>query len=70
MESDTAATCLIDSVIFLTGDKEEKLEPNALDDSNNIKIQQDWRMVIVAVNTGENTNINGLCFLLAEEFSD
>ena len=70
LESDTAATCLIDSVISLTGDKEEKLEPNAPDDSNHIKIQQDWRMISVVMNTGEDANINGLCFLLAEEFSD
>ena len=70
LESDTAATCLIDSVISLAGDKEEKLEPNAPEYSNHIKIQQDWRMISVAENTVENTNIIGLCFLLAEEFHD
>ena len=70
LESDTAATCLIDSVISLTGDKEEKLEPNAPDDSNHIKIQQDWRMISVVVDIVEDANINGLCFLLVEEFSE
>ena len=70
LESDTAATCLIDSVISLTGDKEEKLEPNAPDDSNHIKIQQDWRIISVVVDIVEDANINGLCFLLIEEFSE
>ena len=66
----TAATCLTDSVISLTGDKEEKLEPNAPEDSNHFKIQQDWRLISFTVNTEENNEINGLCYLLAENFYD
>lgn len=74
---DTAATCLLDSAISLTGDKEEKLEPNAPEDSNHFKIQQDWRLMSLTANIEVITESNGpsfissgLCYLLAEDFYD
>ncbi len=37
--------CITGTAISLEGDKEEKLEPNATEDSNHVKIQQEWRLI-------------------------
>ena len=48
--------CVTGVAISLEGDKEEKLEPNATEDSNHIKIQKEWRLIDLTASIEDSTN--------------
>lgn len=70
LEADTAALCLTDAVVSLSGDKEEKIEINAPEDSNHKKILNEWRMVEVVTSIGESSSSSDPCQFFLEEFID
>ncbi|MGY8968750.1 MAG: hypothetical protein ACKVHT_09645 [Flavobacteriales bacterium] len=70
LEEDTSAVCLIDSAVSLAGDKEDILEPNAPEDSNHFKIQQEWRMISIVSSIDENETTLDICQWFTDDFYD
>lgn len=66
--------CVTGVAISLEGDKEEKLEPNATEDSNHIKIQKEWRLIDLTASIEGSTDTDEtaqyICTLFEGEYYD
>ena len=70
----TVDFCIPGAAISLEGDKEEKLEPEATEDSNHVKIQQEWRLIdlIAAVQGSSQVDETSqdICLFLEGDYYD
>lgn len=66
--------CVTGVAISLEGDKEEKLAPNATEDSNHIKIQKEWRLIDLTASIEGATNTDetaqDICIFFEGEYFD
>jgi len=66
--------CTTGIAISLEGDKEEKLAPDAAEDSNHIKIQNEWRLIEITASLEGASTVNetnqDICFIFEEEYYD